>query len=152
VSSPSSPSFKPCLALGDWDQYYASLEHSSQATPSGLSAPGSSDFGDFPADDDEDIKPSVEYLDSLNEYRKRSRSHENAGADAANKLPKIEDGFGGATGYLNGGTSAAPTPAVEDVPMAEEEVAVPAEDPIVYGTSPCVLSPLCTRLTHPTSQ
>ncbi|KAJ7136562.1 TFIIE alpha subunit-domain-containing protein [Mycena epipterygia] len=111
-----------------WDQYYASLESSAQVTPTGLSAPGSSDFGDLGADDEEDVKPSVEYLDSLNEYRKRSRSHENA--DAANKLPKMENGFGGATGFLNG---AAVEPVVADVPMAAaEEMEEPKEDPIVY--------------------
>ncbi|KAJ6615138.1 TFIIE alpha subunit-domain-containing protein [Mycena sp. CBHHK59/15] len=112
-----------------WDQYYASLaassQNSSQATPSGLSAPGSSDFGDFGADDDEDIKPSVEYLDSLNEYRKRSRSHE--GQDVANKMPKVEevtDGFGSASGRPNGY-------APPDV-VVVEEVEKPREDPIVY--------------------
>ncbi|KAJ7163373.1 TFIIE alpha subunit-domain-containing protein [Mycena filopes] len=112
-----------------YDQYYASLENSAQATPTGLGAPGSSDFGDLNGDDDEDVKPSVEYLDSLNEYRKRSRSHE--GADAVNKIAKVEDvrnGFGSATGHLNGfGTPEV----VVDVPM-EEEVVAPADDPIVY--------------------
>ncbi|KAF7365362.1 HTH TFE/IIEalpha-type domain-containing protein [Mycena venus] len=107
-----------------WDQYYASLENSAQATPTGLSAPGSSDFGDFGADDEEDIKPSVEYLDSLNEYRKRSRSHE--GADTANKVPKVED-FGSVAAHLNGAAVA-----VADVPMEEQPAEEPREDPIVY--------------------
>ncbi|KAJ7707126.1 TFIIE alpha subunit-domain-containing protein [Mycena metata] len=113
-----------------YDQYYASLENSAQATPTGLSAPGSSDFGDFGGDDEEDVKPSVEYLDSLNEYRKRSRSHE--GADAANKIAKVENvtnGFGSATGHLNGNGYGAAPELVADVPMEE---APPAEDPIVY--------------------
>ncbi|KAF8170212.1 TFIIE alpha subunit-domain-containing protein [Mycena galopus ATCC 62051] len=100
-----------------YDQYYASLENSAHATPTGLSAPGSSDFGDLGGDDEEDIKPSVEYLDSLNEYRKRSRSHE--GGDAANKIPKVEDV------HVNG------IEAVADVPM-EEPAEEPKDDPIVY--------------------
>ncbi|KAJ7070342.1 TFIIE alpha subunit-domain-containing protein [Mycena belliarum] len=110
-----------------WDQYYASLENSAQATPTGLSAPGSSDFGDLNAEEEEDVKPSVEYLDSLNEYRKRSRSHE--GADAANKVPKVEDGFGGATGHLN--VFELPADVVPDVPVTQEP-AEPMEDPTVY--------------------
>ncbi|KAJ7171666.1 TFIIE alpha subunit-domain-containing protein [Mycena crocata] len=111
-----------------WDSYYASLESSAQVTPT-LSAPGSSDFGDLNVDEEEDIKPSVEYLDSLNEYRKRSRSHEN-GADTANKLPKTEDIGGFGLGGTNGAPSAEVIP---DVPMPEEPQAEePREDPIVY--------------------
>jgi transcription initiation factor TFIIE subunit alpha len=108
----------------DWDQYYASLESSAQATPTGLSAPGSSDFGDIGENDEEDIKPSVEYLDSLNEYRKRSRSNE--GTDTANKLPKVEDAGETTTGHLNG------TAEIADVAM-EEATEEPKDDPIVYG-------------------
>lgn len=86
------------------------------------------------------MKPSVEYLDSLNEYRKRSRSHE--GLDAANKAPKIEevvnDGFGSASGrpngYNNNGVAVA-----ADTAMAEAAVEEPKEDPIVYGAPPVLL-------------
>ncbi|KAJ7935494.1 TFIIE alpha subunit-domain-containing protein [Mycena leptocephala] len=106
-----------------WDQYYASLESSAQATPTGLSAPGSSDFGDIGENDEEDIKPSVEYLDSLNEYRKRSRSNE--GTDTANKLPKVEDTGETTTGHLNG------TAEIADVAM-DEATEEPKDDPIVY--------------------
>lgn len=68
-----------------YDQYYASLAASnavsSQNTPrSGL---GSEEF------EEEEQKPSVQYLDSLNDYRKRSRSKEDEGA-ASTKLPKID--------------------------------------------------------------
>ncbi|KAJ8586326.1 hypothetical protein M405DRAFT_795743 [Rhizopogon salebrosus TDB-379] len=67
-----------------YDQYYASLAVSnavsSQNTPSGL---GSEDF------EDEEQKPSVQYLDSLNDYRKRSRSKDDEGATTT-KLPKID--------------------------------------------------------------
>lgn len=117
------PSVMPCSLCVDWDQYYASLENSAQATPTGLSAPGSSDFGDLGGEDEEDIKPSVEYLDSLNEYRKRSRS--NDGVDTANKVAKVEQ-VDPTAGLLNGAAEA-----VADVAM--EEPAVPQEDPIVYG-------------------
>lgn len=53
---------------------------SSQNTPSGL---GSEDF------EEEEQKPSVQYLDSLNDYRKRSRPRDDEGATAT-KLPKID--------------------------------------------------------------
>lgn len=59
----------------------ASNAVSSQNTPrSGL---GSEEL------EEDDQKPSVQYLDSLNDYRKRSRSKEDEGA-AATKLPKID--------------------------------------------------------------
>ncbi|KAF7321870.1 HTH TFE/IIEalpha-type domain-containing protein [Mycena kentingensis (nom. inval.)] len=111
-----------------YDQYYASLEHSAQATPT-LSAPGSSDFDD--PNDEEDIKPNVEYLDSLNEYRKRSRSHE--AAETANKVPKLEadapvlNGNGLANGIA---ATNGVVPMETDTPAAAEEQ--PKEDPIVY--------------------
>lgn len=68
-----------------YDRYYASL--------AAASTPGSSVVSVAPtpnysmADEDEDRKPNVEYLQSLNEYRKRSRSREDVGAGA--KTPKI---------------------------------------------------------------
>ncbi|KIJ61552.1 hypothetical protein HYDPIDRAFT_96416 [Hydnomerulius pinastri MD-312] len=68
-----------------YDQYYASLAASNaastQATPSGI--------GSEELEDEEEQKPSVQYLDSLNDYRKRSRSQEDEGA-AAKKLAKVE--------------------------------------------------------------
>ncbi|KAH9075842.1 hypothetical protein EDB83DRAFT_2352605 [Lactarius deliciosus] len=61
-----------------YDQYYASLAASAapstQHTPSGEF----SVLGDF----EEDRKPNIEYLDSLNEHNKRSRSAEDDGAHA----------------------------------------------------------------------
>jgi transcription initiation factor TFIIE subunit alpha len=73
--------------LNDWidyEQYYASLAASNTAstyaTPSGR---GSEEL------EEEEQKPSVQHLDSLNGYRKRSRSQEDEGA-AAKKLAKIE--------------------------------------------------------------
>ncbi|KAH7913129.1 TFIIE alpha subunit-domain-containing protein [Hygrophoropsis aurantiaca] len=65
-----------------FEQYYASLAASNaasaQATPSGLGS-----------EDEEDQKPSVQYLDSLNDYRKRSRSREDEGV-AAKKLLRTD--------------------------------------------------------------
>ncbi|KAJ7683036.1 hypothetical protein B0H17DRAFT_1138071 [Mycena rosella] len=103
-------------------------DNSAQATPTGLSAPGSSDFSDLGADDEDDVKPSV---DSLNEYRRRARSHENAGADAANKIPNVEelDEFGRPIAHANGFGAAE---VVLDVPMAEEAA---EEHPVAYGKS-----------------
>lgn len=72
-----------------YDQYYASLAASaapSQGTPALVN--GGSDFGE---DEEEDVKPSVEYLDSLNDYRKRSRSREDVdGGLATPKTPRID--------------------------------------------------------------
>lgn len=122
----------------DYDQYYASLAASqaasAQATPSGLSVPGSADFDDFGDDDEEDRKPSVEYLDSLNDYRKRSRSVEDEGtANSKSKLAKIGETLveSSYNGYSNGG---APAPE-EDFEMMADPGAAAEDDPIVYGAS-----------------
>ena len=119
----------------DYDQYYASLAAStnvsSRATPS-ASAPASSDYGDL-NNDEEEQKPSVEYLDSLNDYRKRSRSREDEGVKRT-KQAKLEDehvnGFAAEPVQPNGFADA--------LPVANEELSpgsVPSlDDPIVYGT------------------
>jgi transcription initiation factor TFIIE subunit alpha len=74
-----------------YEQYYASLAASTAAstanTPSGLGASSSDDFG---GEDEEDKKPSIEYLNSLNDYRKRSRSAEDIGGGKG-KVAKIEE-------------------------------------------------------------
>ncbi|KAK0480599.1 TFIIE alpha subunit-domain-containing protein [Armillaria novae-zelandiae] len=108
-----------------YEQYYASLAASAaasaQATPSGLSAPGSSDFDDF--GEEEDRKPNIEYLDSLNDYRKRSRSREDEGVTGKVKVPKVEEV---PTPYIMNGdisnTGTGPDPA----PMDADN------DPVVY--------------------
>ncbi|KAF8069082.1 TFIIE alpha subunit-domain-containing protein [Lyophyllum atratum] len=118
-----------------YDQYYASLAASSsaaasaQATPSNLSLPGSSDFGDLAYEDEEDKKPSVEYLDSLNEYRKRSRSGEDEGANVKTKVAKVEEPLSG-YGY-SPETGIAP---VEEGVVRVDDVQPPLleDDPIVY--------------------
>ncbi|KAJ3568703.1 hypothetical protein NP233_g5539 [Leucocoprinus birnbaumii] len=63
-----------------YDQYYASLAASTtvSAVPTPTAGTLSSESGDYSYtiedDGEEDRKPNIEYLDSLNEYRKRSRS------------------------------------------------------------------------------
>ncbi len=110
----------------DYDQYYASLAAS--VDPSTQPTPGLSEFGE-----EEDVKPNVEYLDSLNEYRKRSRSREDVGTGGSTpKLPRT-DSFvephlaveAGAV-MLNGFGEAPPTNGST------------GEDPVVYGTLRCV--------------
>ncbi|KAF9480590.1 hypothetical protein BDN70DRAFT_912638 [Pholiota conissans] len=94
-----------------YDQYYASLAASSaaasaQATPSATGVPSSSsnspDFSNL-EEEEEDKKPNVEYLDSLNAYRKRSRSQEDVGVVAKLKHAKVENGVSGLTnGFVSG--------------------------------------------------
>lgn len=116
-----------CTFMTDYDQYYASLAASSSAstldTPTGLDAPGGDDFGDFPQDD-EDQKPSIEYLDSLNDYRKRSRSAEDVG-NSRTKIAKVADGFGYANHIVND--------VDVDQEMGDEPAPAPADDPVVSG-------------------
>jgi transcription initiation factor TFIIE subunit alpha len=120
--------FNSLLSRTDYDQYYASLAAS--ATTSVLDTPGASlsdDFGDI-AEDDEDRKPPIEYLDSLNDYRKRSRSWEDEGA-AGKKIPKTGDNFGNVD-----------KPSAAEVAMAVKKVPADAlqgdleNDPIVHGS------------------
>jgi len=78
----------------------ASAAASTVATPSGLSLPGSSDFDHL--EEEEDKKPSIEYLNSLNDYRKRSRSQEDVGSSGKTKLVKVQGNANGANGNGNG--------------------------------------------------
>jgi transcription initiation factor TFIIE subunit alpha len=124
-----------------YDQYYASLAASAapstQHTPSGEF----SVLGDF----EEDRKPNIEYLDSLNEHNKRSRSAENEG-DAERKQARVGDGDGdGVSGWDLGlsqqGHGQENGEQQQHLPMngvessgLDAEVAVLAEDdPTVYG-------------------
>ncbi|KZT07046.1 uncharacterized protein LAESUDRAFT_725393 [Laetiporus sulphureus 93-53] len=105
-----------------YDQYYASLAASAAPSTDGTPAlpGGGSDFGE----EEEDVKPSIEYLDSLNEYRKRSRSQENEGvAHATPKIPR-----------LNGQDLLLPAEVVAEVqePGMPAEAEAPSEEPIVY--------------------
>jgi len=98
------------------------------------------------------VKPSIEYLNSLNEYRKRSRSTEDVGFSTSNSGKKVVK-----LGYDNPGSGpiiASTTPMLEalvkEQPLDVEVTLPQGEDPIVYGTlfitvltpSPPVLTPL----------
>ena len=116
------------LLAQDYDQYYASLAASSvpstHNTPSGFGASGSDDSGEFMDNEEEDRKPSIEYLDSLNDYRKRSRSREDEGS-AKKKVVK--------TGETNGyaySLGAELTDKSDAIMVAE---VTPEDDPIVHG-------------------
>ena len=112
---------------------------SAQPTPTTQSALGSSDSGDFGYDEEEDRKPSVQYLDSLNAYRKRSRSHEDVGSaakikqvkvDATEDIYKIGHGLGVA---INGYTPENGIEVEQDAVMVEGVALLPEDDPLVYG-------------------
>ncbi|OCH85727.1 hypothetical protein OBBRIDRAFT_762535 [Obba rivulosa] len=114
-----------------YDQYYASLAAS--AAPSTSATPGMQDMGSDFGDEEEDVKPSVEYLDSLNEYRKRSRSLEDVdGRTATPKLPRTN-------GFVEAPQVAAAMSqetTVRNGVIAEEAVwpateGPPADDPVV---------------------
>ncbi|KAH9916967.1 TFIIE alpha subunit-domain-containing protein [Epithele typhae] len=92
-----------------YERYYATLAAS--AAPSGMPTPRLSDFGE----DEEDVKPDLEYLDSLNEYRKRSRSREDVGDEDRGTTPKLPR------------TEGSMSPPALDAPPAGG-----ADDPIVY--------------------
>jgi len=112
-----------------YDQYYASLAASSQPTP--ILETGGSDFGE----EEEDVKPSIEYLNSLNEYRKRSRSTEDVGFPSSNSGKKVVKlGFDSNPGP--GPIIASATPMLEALVKGQPlDVDVPplqTQDPIVY--------------------
>ena len=133
------------ISLSVYDQYYATLAASSaavsaQPTPTAQSALGSSDSGDFGYDEEEDRKPSVQYLDSLNAYRKRSRSQEDVGSVAKIKQVKIDAPEGiyctgnGLGVVINGYTPENGIEVEQDAVMVEDVVLLPEDDPMVYGT------------------
>ena len=68
----------------DYDQYYASLAASNAASAQATPSAFASELGE-----EEEQKPTVQYLDSLNEYRKRSRSVEDEGT-TVKKLAKVQ--------------------------------------------------------------
>jgi|SRR5882762_8817353 transcription initiation factor TFIIE subunit alpha len=117
----------------DYDRYYASLAASATAstngTPLGLGIPGGDDFG--ASDDEEDRKPSVEYLNSLNDYRKRSRSMEDIGTPKS-KVARLTDNRAFDGGKVNGVGHTVPVIAEPQAPDVTGEGAQ-LDDPIVYG-------------------
>ncbi|KAH9176912.1 TFIIE alpha subunit-domain-containing protein [Lactarius sanguifluus] len=120
-----------------YDQYYASLAASAapstQHTPSGEF----SVLGDF----EEDRKPNIEYLDSLNEHNKRSRSAEDDGAHA-DRTAVAERKLARVVGWGQTANGEVPVngvpdgPAVADAAMGAAEANVdaplPDDDPTVY--------------------
>jgi transcription initiation factor TFIIE subunit alpha len=100
-------------------------------------------------DDEEDRKPNVEYLDSLNAYRKRSRSTEDVGQPSKVKVTKLDSALGGVNGhgYLNGyghrngsngSLDGTEPPLSQDSLMGSQleepaGYAEPLDDPICYG-------------------
>ncbi|GJE85312.1 TFIIE alpha subunit-domain-containing protein [Phanerochaete sordida] len=110
-----------------YDQYYASLAASN--VTSAQDTPALTNLDEF-GEDDEDVKPNVEYLDSLNEYRKRSRSTEDIGVDRGpSKTPKLN-------GHTpsNGFTPSVPEPEPE-LPITSADEPAPeglVDDSIVY--------------------
>ena len=131
-----------------YEQYYANLaaatsaNNSASATPtftgrSGSSPPGTvTDAALF--EEEEDRKPAVEYLDSLNAYRKRSRSQEDVGGGDRGKIPRKDT-----NGHTNGiGGSFGPVTAAaefqQDYHLVDGgEESAPVDDPLVMGTFPC---------------
>ncbi|KAI0760577.1 TFIIE alpha subunit-domain-containing protein [Fomes fomentarius] len=100
-----------------YDQYYASLAVST--APPGQLTP---EYGG----EEEDVKPNLEYLDSLNEYRKRSRSREDVGTGGSTpKMPRTDE-------HMETQSAAAP----QDVEVYTNGVggdsAGAGDDPIVY--------------------
>ncbi|KAF5357037.1 hypothetical protein D9756_006738 [Leucocoprinus leucothites] len=144
-----------------YDQYYASLAASTTVSAVPTPTPAlSSESGDYSytiegAGEEEDKKPNVEYLDSLNEYRKRSRSNEDVdGMSGSRKMVKVggEGGLNGSGGVVAavGGTPEEGGGSVNGVDTVMGEAAVEgnggvfvngygdaevggtADDPIVY--------------------
>ena len=97
-------------------------------------------LGDF----EEDRKPNIEYLDSLNEHNKRSRSAEDEGVDAdgagaaERKLARVV-GWGQGQAAMNGAVEAGSLVAGAAAGVADTDVGVdvdappPEDDPMVYG-------------------
>lgn len=110
-----------------YDQYYASLAASN--APSAQDTPALTSLGEF-GEEEEDVKPNVEYLDSLNEYRKRSRSLEDNGLERGpSKTPKLNG-----HSPTNGFAPPVPEPELEAPAIPPEEPAPeePLDDPLVY--------------------
>lgn len=112
----------------------ASAAVSAQGTPSGLGVPGGDDFA--LSDEEEDRKPSIEYLDSLNDYRKRSRSREDIGTPKS-KLARLDSGGFEGVKVNGNGHWLVPDVAERTTPDAVDEAAdeaPPTDDPLVHGS------------------
>ncbi|TFK49023.1 hypothetical protein OE88DRAFT_1683638 [Heliocybe sulcata] len=98
-----------------YDHYYASLEASHAVSTQGTPF---SNGVDGLEEEAEDVKPSIEYLDSLNEYRKRSRSQAVDESSEPRKTPRVDE------------STYAPPPS-EEPPAEETPEASPEDDPVV---------------------
>ncbi|KAI0754207.1 TFIIE alpha subunit-domain-containing protein [Daedaleopsis nitida] len=104
-----------------YDQYYASLAASS--APSGQASPGANGF----TEDEEDVKPDLQYLDSLNEFRKRSRSRDDVGTGGSTpKIPRTNGDVEAQTG-----TPAPETDVYMNVVNGTADASA-GDDPVVY--------------------
>lgn len=122
--------FTLLMRPADYDRYYASLAASANGTPAAI--PGGDDFG---GSDDEDRKPDVQYLNSLSDYRKRSRSRSDVGTHTP-KLAKLHDnGFEAAKANGNG-----PVASNENTHAIVVD-GTPSVDPTVFGS--CLLFDYC---------
>lgn len=109
-----------------YDRYYANLAAASTPGSSTVSVAATPNYG-F-GDEEEDRKPNVEYLQSLNDYRKRSRSQEDVGAGA--KTPKITR-----TDSLGSFAEEAPLSSIPmdvEVDQALPEGGAAGDEPLVY--------------------
>ena len=137
-----------------YEKYYASLAASNGlATPASTSATPSIRIPSehsYDNEEEEDRKPSIKYLESLTEYRKRSRPVDDVGSGGPRtpKLAKTDSdqsiangsntyangAFNGSNGFL---TPALPASAAMEETTAEPEPPEPAPtgpDPMVLGT------------------
>lgn len=81
------------------------------------------------------MKPSIEYLNSLNEYRKRARSTDDVGLPNATKAARID---------LSVPPPAHPMSIPEETHMDVDALHV-GEDPVVYG-KPDLFHGLCSKV------
>jgi transcription initiation factor TFIIE subunit alpha len=84
--------------------------------------PNGSDFGE----EEEDVKPSIEYLNSLNEYHKRSRSTDDVGiptSASGKKVARMDPPV----------APPAPPSSVPKEPHIEVDKQTQPDDPIVTG-------------------
>jgi len=78
-------------------------------------------------DEEEDVKPTVQFLGSLNDYRKRSRSQEDEGKNnRAGKSVKMEPGLQDASAFASLSAEK-----VEEPPQSQSTDN--QDDPEVYG-------------------
>ena len=84
-----------------------------------------SEFGE----EEEDVKPSVEFLNSLGDYRKRSRSAEDVGNGGPVKTPKL-NGLSTPNGFITKELESPPV--VAEVEETTTKAGI-VDDPVVMG-------------------